>query len=159
MNKYCLVFCVSTFQMLGDYYPFWFCRQWQMKWEDAKYFLHLMLMGRKEKKEKNKTQTNKKTLKILILIYIWVLINFHVFLSFLISRQQQSNSSKIKRNQLHIRPAPGHIRSLTKPTSVSVFRRPLKFYRLGWSCSPLHPYSASNLWTVSDVSILNSGCF
>lgn len=92
---------------------------------------------------------------------IWGLVNFHAYLSLLISREQQSNSSKTERNQLHVRPAARHTRILTKPTSVSVFRRSLHFYRLGCFCSPLHPHppSTSNLWTVSDLSILNPRCF
>lgn len=83
----------------------------------------------------------KKKIIPLYLICIWVLVNFQVYLSFLISREQQSNSSKIKRHQRHVRPAAGRTRVLTKPTSVAVFRRPLNFYSLGWFCSPLHAYT------------------
>lgn len=100
--------------------------------------------------EKRKTQTNKQKTPQnthLYLICIWVLINFHVFLSFLISREQQSNSSKIKRNQLHVRPAPGHIGSLTKPTSASVFRRPLKFLQ-AW----LILFSTAPLWHIKPLN-------
>lgn len=48
-----------------------------------------------------------------------------VFVIFFMSREQQNNSSKIERNELHIRPAAG--RTITKSTSVSVLRRPLYF--------------------------------